>query len=48
MVEPLNKANDEVQVLKEQKKKHDLIMAELSQTQVGISHYDETSKEIEW
>ena len=32
----------------EKKKKHDIIMRELSDTQEGIAHYDGTSKEIEW
>ena len=48
VVEPLNQANQEVQRLKKQKEYHDKIMGRLVETQEGISHFDGTSKEIEW
>ena len=48
VVEPLNQANLEVQRLKKLKDNHDKIMGRLVETQEGISHFDGTSKEIEW
>ena len=48
VVEPLNQANAEVKKLKALKKKYDVVMQKLTETQEHISHYDNTSKEIEW
>lgn len=48
VVEPLTQANEEVTELQKKKKKHDIIMERLADTQQGIAHYDATSKEIEW
>ena len=48
VVEPLNQATQEVEQLNKKQKTHNSIMAKLAETQQGIAHYDETSKEIEW
>lgn len=48
VVEPLTQANEEVSQLLKTKKKYDSIMEKLTETQVGIAHYESTSKEIEW
>lgn len=48
VVEPLTKANDEVNFLLKKKVKHDKIMEQLNQCQEEIAKYDESSKEIEW
>jgi DNA repair ATPase RecN len=48
VVEPLEQANNEVKRLKELKKKYDVVMQKLVECQEQISHYDGTSKEIEW
>ena len=48
VVEPLTQANAEVKMLLKRKKRYDVIMGELKQTQDEISNYDGSSKEIEW
>jgi|TARA_B110000305_G_C19383936_1_gene611155 hypothetical protein len=48
VVEPLEEANEDVNRLLLQKKKHDKIMDKLTRTAQGIAQYDSTSKEIEW
>ena len=48
VVEPLNQANAEVKRLLALKKKYDVVMTKLAETQEQISHFDNTSKEIEW
>ena len=48
VVLPLNQANAEVKRLKELKKKYDVVMHKLVECQEQISHYDGTSKDIEW
>ena len=48
VVEPLSQATQEVETLNKKQKIHNVIMAELDETQKGIAHFDMTSKEIEW
>jgi len=48
IVEPLQKASEEVKVLSKKKLKHDKIMSALGDTQTHIMERDSVLKEIEW
>lgn len=48
MVEPLQKASEEVKQLTLKKQKHDQIMNQLNETQSAIMEYDGNLKDIEW
>jgi hypothetical protein len=48
VVEPLQKASEEVKKLSEKKKKHDSIMEKLKECQSQIMEHDAVLKDIEW
>lgn len=48
MVEPLQKASEEVKQLGKKKVKHNRIMGALGETQSQIMEHDSVLKEIEW
>ncbi len=48
LVEPLQKASEEVKHLKKKKLKHTRIMEALGDTQSQIMDHDSVLKEIEW
>lgn len=48
VVEPLQKASEEVKKLSEKKRIHDQIMEKLKDTQAQIMEHDAILKDIEW
>ena len=48
VVKPLHEASEQVAQLQQQQKKHNQIMDSLTETQVGISEYQSSVKDIEW
>lgn len=48
IVEPLQKASEEVKILSKKKMKHDKIMGALGETQSQIMERDSVLKDIEW
>jgi hypothetical protein len=48
VVEPLQKASEEVKKLSEKKRKHDDITSKLQTTQAAIMDHDAVLKDIEW
>lgn len=48
VVEPLQKASEEVKQLTIKKQKHDAIMESLKETQREIMEHDAVLKDIEW